>query len=180
MNRSRLLALVETAVMVALAVLLASIKVYKLPQGGSITAGSMVPILLVALRHGPGWGTLAGVATGLINYIMDPFFAHPVQFILDYPVAFGALGLAGFAANRGNTAAAWIGSLALGGRFLAHVVSGAVFFAEYAPKGQSPWVYSAVYNGSYMLPELVISGVLLTLVLPALSKAAPTELRKSA
>jgi len=177
LSKTRLLTLVETAIMIALSALLAAVKIYKLPYGGSVTAASMVPILLVALRHGPVWGTAAGVISGLLHYPLDPFFAHPVQFLLDYPIAFGALGLAGFAAGRSDGAAAWLGSLALAGRFTAHLIAGVVFFAEYAPPGQNVWVYSAVYNGSYMLPEMVISGVVLMLLLPALRRALPTDVR---
>jgi len=94
---------------------------------------------------------------------------HPVQFLLDYPVAFGALGLAGL--FRGTP---WLGVVVGGaGRFVAHFLSGVVFFAQYAPRGTSPWTYSAAYNGSYMLPEVVVSVVLTLLVLRALP--APPE-----
>ena len=78
---------------------------------------------------------------------------HPAQVLLDYPIAFGALGLAGFFRNR-----AFLGiNVGIAGRFLAHFVSGIIFFAIYAPEGMSPIIYSALYNGSYLLPELVIS-----------------------
>jgi len=161
-HRVRLLA--ELAVAVALSAVLGLVKVYRLPQGGSITAGSMVPILFVALRWGAGPGILAGVATGLVNYLIEPVFVHPVQFLLDYPVAFGALGLAGLFRSI-----PWLGVVVGGGgRFVAHFLSGVVFFAQYAPKGMSPVVYSAVYNGSYMLPEVVISVFLTLLLLRAL------------
>lgn len=160
--------------MIGLTAVLSQLTIFKMPQGGSVTAGSMVPILLVALRHGPVWGVSAGVIAGLINYLQAPFFVHPVQFLLDFPIAFGALGLAGLASGRSERAAAWVGSLALFGRFVAHVLSGAIFFKEYAG-AQNPWVYSSIYNGSYMLPELLISGFLLMLLLPALRRALPTE-----
>lgn len=176
-SRARLLRLVETAVMIAAAVALSYVRIYKMPQGGSVTLASMVPILLIALRYGTGWGVTAGVLTGLIQYLQDPYFVHPVQFLLDFPLAFGVLGLAGLARGRSWTVAAWLGPIALVGRFLAHVASGAVFFAEYAPAGQNPWIYSTIYNGSYMLPELVISGLVLMALLPALDRALPTGLR---
>lgn len=176
-SRARLLRVVETGIMIAAAVALSYVKIYEMPQGGSVTLGSMVPVLLIALRYGAGWGMATGAIAGLIQYVLEPYFVHPVQFLLDYPLAFAALGLAGFARGRSQTVAAWLGPVALFGRFLAHVVSGAVFFAEYAPAGQSPWVYSAIYNGSYMVPELVISGLLLTFLLPALERALPTGLR---
>lgn len=175
MPRARLVALIEAAVMIALSATLSEVTLFKMPQGGSITAGSMVPILLVGLRHGPQWGFVAGLAAGGVNYLIDPYFVHPAQVALDYPIAFAMLGLSGLAGGLSDRAAAWAGSLALGGRFVVHVVSGAIFFAEYAPAGQSPWVYSAIYNATYMVPELVISGILLTVLLPALRRALPSS-----
>lgn len=161
--------LAESGIAIALGAALGLVKVYQLPQGGSITAGSMVPVFYLSLRWGPRTGIAAGVLLGLVNFVLEPVFVHPVQFLLDYPVAFGALGLAGFFPHL-----PWLGVVAGGaGRFVSHFLSGVVFFAQYAPRGTSPWVYSAVYNGSYMLPEVVVSVVLTLLVLRALP--APSE-----
>lgn len=171
MKRQELQRLVEIGIAVALVAVLSNIRVYKLPQGGSITAGSLVPIFYVALRWGGKWGVLAGVLAGVVNYIFDPFFVHPVQMLLDYPVAFGLLGVAGFF-PRSAAAGIVVGGL---GRFLAHFLSGVVFFASYAPEGTSPSVYSAIYNGSYMLPEVVISVVLTLLVLRAMARIRPVQ-----
>lgn len=176
MNRNRLRILMEIAVMIALSTVLSQIKVFSMPQGGTITAGSMVPILLVGLRHGTKWGVTAGVLTGILNLIIDPAVVHPIQALLDYPVAFGMLGLAGLASGRSVLAGAALGSLALFGRFVAHVLSGVVFFAEYAGD-QNVWIYSSVYNGSYMLPEMIISAVLLAMLLPVLQMALPVARR---
>src|SRR3989337_1463661 len=95
-SREQLRRLTETAIAVALVAVLSNVKVYQLPQGGSITAGSMVPIFYIALRWGGPWGLLAGVLAGVVNFITDRFAVHPIQVLLDYPLAFGALGLAGF------------------------------------------------------------------------------------
>lgn len=176
-SRSRLLRIVETGIMIGLAVALSYVKIWKMPQGGSVTLGSMVPILLIAIRHGTGWGVTAGVLTGILQHLLEPGFYYPVQWLLDYPIAFGALGLAGLAQGRSRMAAAWLGPLALSGRFLAHVLAGVFFFAEFAPAGQNVWVYSIIYNGTYMLPEVVISAVLLMALLPALDRALPTQLQ---
>src|SRR5207244_10813364 len=92
--------LAELAIAVDLTTVLSQIRVYKLPQGGSITAGSMVPIFYVALRWGFRWGLLAGLLAGVVNYIIEPFYVHPVQVLLDYPIAFGAIGLAGLLQRR--------------------------------------------------------------------------------
>lgn len=171
MDRQSLRRLVELAIAIALTAVLSQVRVYKLPQGGSITAGSMVPIFYVALRWGVRWGVLAGVLAGLVNYITDPFYVHPIQVLLDYPVAFGAIGLAGLF-GRIPLAGVVVGGA---GRFLAHVLSGVVFFGSYAPPGTSPLVYSVVYNGSYMLPEVVISSILTVLVLRAMERARPVQ-----
>lgn len=171
MKRQDLQRLVEIAIAVALVAVLSNIRVYKLPQGGSITAGSLVPIFYVALRWGGKWGVLAGVLAGVVNYIFEPFFVHPVQVLLDYPVAFGLLGVAGFFPRRPASGIV-LGGL---GRFLAHFLSGVVFFASYAPEGTSPVVYSAIYNGSYMLPEVVISVILTLLVLRAMARIRPVQ-----
>lgn len=171
MGRMELRRLAEIAVTVALVAVLSQLRIYKLPQGGSITAGSMVPIFYIALRWGAKWGVLAGVLAGVVNYITDPFFVHPVQLLLDYPIAFGAIGLAGLL-QRNPVAGIVIGGA---GRWLAHFISGVAFFASYAPKGTSPAVYSAVYNGSYMLPEVVISVVLTLLVLRAMQRIRPVQ-----
>jgi len=169
MARERILRLTETAIAVALVAVLSNIKVYQMPQGGSITAGSMVPVFYIALRWGAPWGMLAGALAGVVNYLTDPYFVHPVQVLLDYPVAFGALGLAGLL-QRWPAVGVVVGGA---GRFLSHVLSGVVFFASFAPKGTSPLVYSLIYNGSYMLPEVVISIVLTVLLLRSLPRVEP-------
>jgi thiamine transporter len=148
-------ALAEAGVMIALATLLSFVKVFHMPQGGSVTAASMVPIVIVALRWGPQVGLLTAAAYGMVQYIVEPFAVHPVQVLLDYPLAFGMLGLAGFLRNLPAAGAA----LGVAGRFASHVIAGAVFFGTYAPAGQSPWVYSALYNGPYLLAELGITAV---------------------
>ncbi|MEM2118409.1 MAG: energy-coupled thiamine transporter ThiT [Candidatus Bathyarchaeia archaeon] len=143
----------EVVSFVALATALSYIKVFSLPQGGSVTAGSMVPILWLALRRGAKVGLFAAVVYGLVQLAVEPFIYHPAQVLLDYPIAFGMLGLAGFFQNR-----PFVGvNVGIWGRFLAHFISGVVFFGSYAPEGMSPIVYSAFYNGGYILPELAIS-----------------------
>jgi thiamine transporter len=150
----------ETVVLVALSTALSYVKLFSLPQGGSVTAASMVPVLWLSLRRGAKIGLFACIVYGFVQLAVEPFIAHPAQALLDYPVAFGALGLAGLFQNR-----PFIGiNVGIAGRFLAHFVSGVIFFAAFAPEGMSPMIYSAVYNGSYLLPELGISIYLTYLV----------------
>lgn len=169
MPRDRLRRLTESAIALALSIVLHQYAFYQLPNGGRITLGSMVPILYISLRWGAPWGILTGALAGVLNFAFEPVFVHPIQWLLDYPVAFGAVGLAGLFPRRPP-----VGVLAGGAaRWFAHFLSGIVFFAKYAPKGQSPWLYSAVYNASYMLPEIVISIVLTLLVLRSLQRLEP-------
>ena len=152
-NQTKIIA--EIVVAVALAYVLNLIVILRLPQGGSVTAASMVPILWLALRRGAKIGVLGGVIFGLVDLFPQPFVVHPVQFLLDYPLAFGALGLAGLLRGHPITGVA----VGIFGRFICHFISGVVFFATYAPTGMNPAVYSAVYNGSYLVVELVFSTV---------------------
>jgi thiamine transporter len=143
----------EIVVFVALATVLSYIKIFSFPQGGSVTAGSMVPILWLALRRGAKIGVFAASVYGLVQLVVEPFIVHPAQVLLDYPIAFGMLGLAGLFQKR-----PFLGvNVGIIGRFLAHLVSGIIFFSNYAPEGMHPVVYSTIYNGGYLLAELVIS-----------------------
>ncbi len=139
------------ALAIAAAFALSFVKLFSLPNGGTITVASMLPIFMLSFIAGPRVGLAAGLIHGLLQYIQDPWFAHPAQFLLDYPLAFSLLGLAGFFKDKpyfGIVA----GTL---GRFVCHFLSGVVFFAEYAG-GQNVFLYSAIYNGSYLVPDVVI------------------------
>jgi thiamine transporter len=146
--------LAEVVIFVALATALSFIIIFHLPEGGSITLASMVPILWLALRRGPKIGLFAGAVYGLVQLAVMPQIYYLPQVLLDYPLAFGCLGLAGFFQKRWALAGV---TVAITGRFIMHLISGALYFASFAPIGMNPWVYSAIYNGSYLLPELGIS-----------------------
>ncbi len=149
--------LTEAVAAVALSGVLHLITLFQSPQGGRVTAAAMVPVLFVAIRRGPRVGILAGVAYGLVVLLEEPFIYHPVQFLLDYPLAFGALGLAGFF-RKVPLVGVGVG---IGGRFICHFISGLVFFATYAPAGMDPALYSAIYNASYLVPEFIVSAVIM-------------------
>jgi len=114
---------------------------------------SMVPLLWFALRRGPRWGIEAGLAYGLVHMVVAGDIYYPAQIILDYPLAFGALGLAGAFQKRPTIGV----GVAIMGRFICHVVSGIVFFGQYAWKGWNVITYSVVYNASYLVPEFAVS-----------------------
>lgn len=172
MARENVRRIAEVAVALALVAVLHRIKFSGLwPQGGSVTAGSMVPIFLIALRWGPVWGLLTGVLAGGIVAWEEPFFVHPVQIALDYPIAYGVLGLAGLFPRQPALGIVMAGVL----RFLSHFFSGIVFFTSFAKDaGLQPWVYSSLYNGGYMLPEIVISVLLGILLLRSLRRLEPS------
>lgn len=152
--------LAEIAIFTALATVLSLIIIYPLPQGGSITLASMVPILWLALRRGPIIGLLTGVLYGIIQFMLLPYAVNPIQLLLDYPLAFGVLGLAGFF-QKNPIVGAIVG---VAGRFVMHFISGVFYWAPISAPLVDPFVYSSIYNGSYLLPELVISGVILYLL----------------
>ncbi|HHW26454.1 MAG TPA: energy-coupled thiamine transporter ThiT [Firmicutes bacterium] len=155
MRDEKLRILVEGALMVAVAFALSFVKVFHLPQGGSVTLGSMIPILLFSARRGTGAGIMAGTVYGILQFIVEPYFVHPAQLILDYPLAFGLLGLAGLFGEdilKGTL-------LGVFGRFVSHFISGVIFFAEYAEG--NVYAYSAAYQASYLVPEFIISVLVL-------------------
>jgi len=154
--------LAEGTVIVALTVILRDVlpPIYHMPQGGSVTAAGMVPILWFALRRGARAGLEAGTVYGLVNMVLGGWIADPLQAVIDYPIAFGALGLAGIFRKYPQVAVA----VGIAGRFLAHFASGVWFFWMYAPEGLSPIVYSAIYNGGYLAVELILSVIIILIV----------------
>lgn len=152
--------LITAALLLALAVVLHQLRIFHLPQGGSVTAGAMVPLILIGYRFGVGTGVLAGFVYGMINIVQDPFILHPVQVLFDYPLPFMAMGLAGLCRNHLFMGTA----LAFGGRFLCHFISGVAFFGSYAPEGMSPVWYSLMFNGSFLLAEFAICCLVLKIL----------------
>ena len=154
--------LANAAICMALAFVLSYVRLFRLPQGGSVTAASLLPIIAFAYGYGLGPGLAVGVAYGFLQMIQDPWIVSPVQAALDYPLAFAAIALAALA-RRLPERWGWLVAIALGGlgRFVCHVLSGVVFFAEYAEgTGLSPFVYSVSYN-AFVFVDLVICAVVM-------------------
>lgn len=168
--------LVYSAVAIALAMVCSMIKFANLPMGGSVTLFSMLFIVLIGYWYGPYVGLMTAVAYGLLQFVIEPIFYTLPQMILDYPLAFGALGLAGFFSNKkyGLQIGYLVGVL---GRYIFAVISGVVFFGSYAPEGTPAIIYSLGYNATYLVPEAVIT--LIILFIPAVSKALG-QVKKSA
>lgn len=144
---------------IALAFILSYIRLFKAPYGGSVTLGSMLPIIIFAFIFGLKDGILAGMVYGLLQLIQDAYVVHWFQLLLDYPLAFGALGLAGY--FRKNI---YLGLIAGGiGRMIFHILSGVFFFASYAPEGMNPVIYSIAYNGAFIAPDIIIAMVIVSI-----------------
>jgi thiamine transporter len=180
MANKNVLFLVEVAIFSALAMLLdifssmLSLKIW--PQGGSISI-AMVPVFLLAFRWGIKGGLLSGLLLGALQIITgQAYIFTPVQAFLDYIAAFTVLGLAGLTASQVVNSVktrskgklitfvvigTLIGSLL---RFLAHFVGGIVFFGQYAPEGTPVWLYSLLYNGSYMVPGFIVSAIIIVIL----------------
>ena len=160
-SRQSLRMLCEGAVLVALAQVLGYLKLYELPNGGSVTIG-MLPIFLFCARWGFGPGMVASVAYSLLQLFLDGAYAWGWQSMLgDYIIAFSVLGVAGlfYRQKGGFFIGTAVGCLA---RFLVHYVVGATVWASSMPEQffgmtmTTPWFYSALYNGSYMVLDMVL------------------------
>jgi thiamine transporter len=140
-----------------------------LPFGGSVTAGSMMPIFWLALRRGYKVGIIGGVIFGLVALPIDivrlpysPIAANPASVLFDYVIAFGVLGTAGLFKKYPLVGVAVASVL----KFFSHFISGVIFWSIYAEYyGLSPIIYSAIYNGSFMTAETIISLVLMYFII---------------
>lgn len=163
----------ELGVAVALAAALGQLRVFTMPQGGSVSL-EMLPILFVALRRGLVPGLAAGAVYGALQLILPgAFLYHPLQAILDYPLAYMALGVAGLVTVRGIKTLGAAVALGCVARLACHYFSGLLFFATYAPKWESPWLYALTYNVLFLAPEAAITAVVLWPLLKAYDAAFP-------
>jgi len=144
---------------VALSMVLHIFKLYEMPQGGSITLGSMVPIILMSIFYGPEVGFLTGLLIGILNLFLDPYILTPIQVLFDYPLPYMALGLAGYFKNN-----KYVGTVVgILGRYVFHILSGVIFFSSYAGS-QNPLIYSIVYNISYLGPDALVCFIIISLL----------------
>ena len=168
---------------VSLSFALSYIKLWDLPQGGSVTLVSFLPIMLFAYLYGAKKGLFVGFVYGLLQSLQDPYIIHPAQFLLDYPVAFAMAGFAGVLknVNMKSPQLKFALSALIGGamRYVAHVLSGAFAFGAYAldAGASNVFTYSLAYN-SFVFVDIalvIIAGVLLLS-----SKAFVAETKKFA
>ncbi len=171
-----------SAVMVAMSTVLLFVSklVPSLPNGGQITLASMVPVIFVSLLLGTKWGLVTSFVYALIQ-MMTGFYPPPTQnflsfvavIMLDYIIAFGCLGFAHFFGRffkndriKYSVSAAIVVFI----RYVCHIFSGVIIWGVYTPKGQGVWAYSILYNGSYMIPEIIISSIVISLIIPVLKR----------
>ena len=173
-KRSNTRAMVECALMIAVGTVLAQIKIFTMPYGGSVTLVSSLPFILVSFRHGTKWGLFTGFVNSLLQ-MLTGFYMPPAgtliavvgMVLLDYILAFMALGLAWAFSKpfKNRTLGVAIGtSAAFFLRLVCSVASGALLWGSYQSyyawaEGLSVWEYSIIYNASYMLPELIITAI---------------------
>lgn len=151
------------AVCIAMSFALSYIRLVKMPQGGSVTVASLLPLMIYSYMFGVRKGVFAGFIYGLLQAIQDPWIVHPAQFLLDYPVAFAGIGVAGLFAKTKLaprfqfTLGAIVASVL---RYLSHIFSGVFAFSEYAYDSagnvMNPWVYSLAYNSFVFIDVAIV------------------------
>ncbi|MBQ7949262.1 MAG: energy-coupled thiamine transporter ThiT [Clostridia bacterium] len=151
------------AICIAMSFALSFMRIVRLPQGGSITPASLLPLMVYAYMFGVKKGVFAGFVYGVLQAFQDPAVLHPAQFLLDYPVAFAWIGLAGLFSqiktlDKYPQLQFAIGGITAGlGRFMMHFLSGTFAFGVFAPEGTPAALYSFLYQAGYVLPDLAIA-----------------------
>ena len=159
--------LAVSGICLALAFLTSNVKLFSFPFGGSVTLLSMLFICIIGYWYGFGAGILTGVAYGFLQMIIDPYVLTLPQLLVDYPLAFGALGLSGIGYHFDKKHK--YGGLLIGyicgvlGRYFFAFLSGWIFFGEYAWKGWGAVAYSLAYNGAYLGAEAAITIVIIAI-----------------
>ena len=184
MSRTKLLT--EIAVFVAFAVVLeviftglsAFLPFLQLPYGGRVSL-AMLPILIVAHRHGLKYGIYAGMAYGLLNLMLDAKLWHWASFFTDYIFAFGLLGFGAFGKKLlGDSKGGFILGVAIGTllRLFSHVVSGVLLFSNYAADYgfENIYLYSLVYNSYYVIPSGILVAVVGVIIFDRVIKPSKT------
>ena len=153
--------LAYAALCIAISFVLSYIRLLKMPQGGSITPASMLPIMMFAYAFGFGPGLICSMAYGVLQMFQDMYIVGWVQATLDYVLAFGSLALVALFRNWKSPFNFSVGVVVAGiVRVFFHVLSGVVYFADYAPEGMDPLVYSLGYNLTSVGVDALICAVI--------------------
>ncbi len=170
-QKSSVLRLVEGALLIAVATVLSMVKLLDLPYGGSVTACSALPVLLIGYRHGIKFGVFAGFVYSLLQLLLGMntlsyFFSTPLSVVaiilLDYVLAFAVLGLGGVFRREGRPQGQALVSAALLAstlRYICHVISGCTVWAGLSIPTEAALLYSLAYNATYMLPETLVTAL---------------------
>lgn len=150
-----------SAILMALSVALGALTLFRMPQGGSVTPFSMLPIFIAAYYFGVSKGMLVGAGVGILNLLLNPFIVHPVQVVLDYPMAFGALAIGGILRHRKKIGMIAGYLLGVFFRYIVAVLSGVIFFGAYAPENFNGLTWSLWYNLTYLGVEAAMTVVIL-------------------
>jgi len=168
-SQTRILA--EIVVFAALSAVLCVIRPFSMPYGGSVTLGSMVPVMWLAMRRGVHAGLIAGAIFGILAIPIDitllPYspIATPLQAVLEYPVAFAVLGLAGIFHRKTLTFTVAGVAISTFVKFLIHYFVGVfIWFYVYEFPAFGQYLYPAVYNGLFLIPEFIISAIIMTIL----------------
>ena len=178
--------LVTSAILLAFSFVLSFIKIIDFPWGGSVTLFSMLPLCLISLKFGIGWGLGAAFASALLQFLQGlgeamswglTWDAWVGMILFDYLLAFTVLGLSGLFRRNGRGGAVAGVAIAVGLRYLSSVLAGALVWKSIGEVAfgwtlENTWLYSAVYNALYMLPELIItlSVLLILTALPQMKR----------
>jgi len=164
--------LTEIAIFSALSAVLYALRPFSLPYGGAVTLGSMVPVMWLSLRRGIRVGIIAGAIFGVIALFIDVLLlgvssviATPVQAVLEYPIASGLLGLTGIFHRKTVNFAIAGAAISVFLKFLVHYFVGVfVWYYVYSFPAYGQWIFPAVYNGSFLTVEFIVSAILLTIL----------------
>lgn len=187
MKKTRILTLCECAILLALSIVLSFVTIWKMPMGGSITLLSMLPVMLVGVKHGAKWGLatsgvfaafqlVQGIASGEVFVYCQTWVTVLLVAAFDYILPFASLGLTGLTSSKNGKfnliVTNVVFAILIAFRFVCHYITGFTIWGQWAPDGMGKYLYSLIYNGQYMLPELI-----LTLIGANILLAAP-QMRK--
>ena len=181
MKNTKVRLLCESAILLALAIVLSFVKIWHMPMGGSVTLCSMLPIILIGIKHGKLTGASVGLLYSLLQLVMDlpggnVFYVGMsagvvvIVALFDYIVPFTFLGFAGMFSKIRTEKIPALGSYigivtVIIVRFLCHFITGFSVWGQWAPEGMGKYYYSLIYNGTYLLPELGVTLVVAVILL---------------
>ena len=186
-NKEKILTITSAGICLALAFVLSQIKLFEMPMGGTVSPASTLPIIVFCMAFGPVWGLAVAFIFACLQLI-NGYLVTPLQVMLDYIFGYLCLGFTGFAALKldvrttiSNPIKRFTGAglkkaviftlVAYVTRWICSVLSGVIFYAEYAPEGMNPWVYSMIYNGSFLSLDLVFLLIVMAVLYVVLMKA---------